>query len=228
MVTAFAGAGYAVMAAGRDPERLRAVCGERGNVQPWCGDLATSEACERLAADAAANLGDIDLLVNNAGILFRGTALDTTDEAWFDTMAVNLNAVFFLSRACLPHLLRRRGAIINIASDWGLQAGERAVAYCASKGAVVQLTRAMAVDHARDGLRVNAICPGDVHTPMLIQEAIESGGDVAAALRECDQASPTGRVTTAAEVAALALFLAGEDARQITGAAIPVDGGNTA
>jgi meso-butanediol dehydrogenase/(S,S)-butanediol dehydrogenase/diacetyl reductase len=122
-----------------------------------------------------------------------------------------------LSREAIPHLRKSKGAILNIASDWGLVGGKEAVAYCASKGGVVLMTKAMALDHAKEGIRVNAICPGDVETPMLYAEGAARGLAPQEAVREADRLSPTGRVTTSEEVAA-----------QITGAAIPIDGGNSA
>lgn len=221
-------AGYRVVAGGRDAERLNALAEGNGAIIPLAADLRTEAGCQELVETALERLGSLDLLVNNAGIYIRADAESTSNEAWRDTIAVNLDAPFFLSRACLPHLRATRGAIINIASDWGLQGGKQAAAYCASKGGLVLLTRAMALDHARDGVRVNAVCPGDVDTPMLVNEADIDGLSHAAALAHYGAASPTGRVTTAEEVAHLVRYLASDEAAQITGAAIPIDGGNTA
>jgi meso-butanediol dehydrogenase/(S,S)-butanediol dehydrogenase/diacetyl reductase len=117
---------------------------------------------------------------------------------------------------------------LNIASDWGLAGGNKAVAYCASKGGIVLMTRAMALDHAHEGIRINAICPGDVETPMLYAAGAVRGLDPNEAMLESARSSPTGRVTSPEEVAAMALFLASDAATQVTGAAIPIDGGNTA
>ena len=136
--------------------------------------------------------------------------------------------MFYLSREALPHIRKTRGVILNIASDWGLEGGREAVAYCASKGGVVLMTKAMALDHAHEGIRINAICPGDVETPMLYAEAAARGVGPVEGLEEASRLSPTGRVTSAGEVAALVIFLASDAAAQITGAAIPIDGGNTA
>jgi NAD(P)-dependent dehydrogenase (short-subunit alcohol dehydrogenase family) len=144
----------------------------------WAGDLTESEDCDELITDTIDEFGDIDCLVNNAGVLIRGSADEVSDDDWRYTMTVNLDVPFFLSRAALPHLLRAEGCIVNIASDWGINGGTRAAAYCASKGGLVLLTKAMAKDHARDGLRVNAICPGDVDTPMLASEAKAQGVNI--------------------------------------------------
>jgi len=224
----FARNGYEILAAGRDAERLGALAAKTDGMIPWTGDLTAQESCDQLVEDCIRQFGRLDVLVNNAGIYLRGDATETTDEDWRRTLAVNLDAPFFLSRAALPHLRKTRGAIINIASDWGLQGGKRAAAYCASKGGLVLLTRGMALDHAAQGVRINAVCPGDVDTPMLVTEAVHDGLTHAEALEKYGRDSPTGRVTRADEVAALVLYLASAQASQITGAAIPIDGGNTA
>lgn len=224
----FAGSGYAVLAAGRDKKRIQAILAQNANIRFWTGDLTTSKACSALIETCVQDFGRLDVLVNNAGIYLPADALDTSEEMWLQTMAINLNAPFYLSRAAIPHLRRTKGVIVNIASDWGLVGGRKAAAYCASKGGLVLLTKAMSRDHAGEGIRVNAICPGDVETPMLSKEGAVRGVDPATALREANEASPTGRVTTPDEVAALALFLASDAATQITGAAIAIDGGNTA
>lgn len=230
---ALARAGYRLVLAGRNEERLREVlfgceaCG--ASVETWLGNVADAAACDDLAAIAASRYGRLDLLVNNAGIIHRASVDETSDAQWHETLSVNLSSVFFLSRAAIP-LMRTQGTgcIVNVASDWGLVGGERAAAYCASKGAVVQLTRAMALDHSREGIRVNAVCPGDVDTPMLDREAAQRGVDpVAARVRAADEI-PDGRLATPEDVAETILFLASPGARHIVGAAIPVDGGATA
>ena len=225
---AFAEAGWDVMAAGRDEGRLEEVADVSAKIVTWSGELAESEDCDELVRDTLDEFGHLDCLVNNAGVIVRANVGDTSDEEWRYTMAINLDVPFFLSRAALPHLLLAEGSIVNIASDWGLRGGERAAAYCASKGGIVLLTKAMAKDHAREGLRVNAICPGDVDTPMLAAEADEQGMELDAYLEEAAEESPNGRVATPEEIAGLALFLASDAATHITGAAIPIDGGVTA
>jgi meso-butanediol dehydrogenase/(S,S)-butanediol dehydrogenase/diacetyl reductase len=225
---AFAEAGWEVMAAGRDEGRLEEVADVSERIATWTGELVESEDCDELVADTIDEFGNIDCLVNSAGVIVRANVADTSDEEWRYTMGINLDAVFFLSRAALPHLLKSTGSIVNIASDWGLKGGERAAAYCASKGAIVQLTKAMAIDHARDGLRINAVCPGDIDTPMLVSEAEDEGIDLEDHLAEAAEQSPNGRIGTPEEVAALVVFLASDAATHITGTAIPIDGGVSA
>ena len=225
---AFAEDGWDVMAAGRNEVRLEEVADVSERILTWAGELASSEDCDELVADTIDEFGEINCLVNNAGIIIRGNAADTSDDDWRETMTVNLDVPFFLSRAALPYLLSSEGSIVNIASDWGLRGGERAVAYCASKGGLVLLTRAMARDHAREGLRVNAICPGDVDTPMLAAEAEAEGMDIDDYMEEASESVPNGRVAEPEEVAALALFLASDAATHITGTTVPIDGGGGA
>jgi NAD(P)-dependent dehydrogenase (short-subunit alcohol dehydrogenase family) len=202
---AFAEDGWDVMAAGRNEGRLEELADVSERIVTWAGDLTESEDCDELITDTIDEFGDIDCLVNNAGVLIRGSADEVSDEDWRYTMTVNLDIPFFLSRAALPHLLRAEGSIVNIASDWGINGGARAAAYCASKGGLVLLTKAMAKDHARDGLRVNAICPGDVDTPMLAAEAKAQGVNIDDYMEEASEAVPSGRVAEPEEVASLAL-----------------------
>jgi NAD(P)-dependent dehydrogenase (short-subunit alcohol dehydrogenase family) len=216
------------MAAGRDAKRTNALASQNDAIRTWTGDLVTPASCTELMNFCIEQFGRLDVLVNNAGIYKAATAEQTSDELWSQTIAVNLDAPFYLSREAIPHLRKTSGVILNIASDWGLVGGKQAVAYCASKGGIVLMTRAMALDHAHEKIRVNAICPGDVETPMLYAEGAARGLGRADAMREADSASRTGRVTTANEVATLVAYLASDDAAQITGAAIPIDGGNSA
>jgi meso-butanediol dehydrogenase/(S,S)-butanediol dehydrogenase/diacetyl reductase len=223
-----AGDGYSVLAAGRDAGRTSALTSEFPSLRSWVGSLASSADCDRLIAACAKEFGGLDVLVNNAGIWQPVTTEETTDRIWLDTLAINLSIPFFLSRAALPHLRHRKGVIVNIASSWGLHGAPKAAAYCASKGGLVQMTRAMSIDHAPEGVRINAVCPGDVATPMLFRDAEARGIDRQAALREADAGSRTGRITMPEEVAALVAFLASDAAAQINGAAIPIDGGELA
>lgn len=228
-----ASSGVTVMLAGRNPERTEAVAARirdaGGRAETWLGDLSDPARCQELVEAAIESYNRVDILVNSAGIIFRATAEETTNQQWRSTMAVNVDATFFTSRAVIPFMREQGGgAIINIASDWGLVGGEQAVAYCASKGAVVLMTKAMALDHAREGIRVNAICPGDCDTPMLDDEAVQRGADPTESRREAAEESPVGRIGTPEEVAQLVAYVSSEKAGYITGAAIPIDGGNTA
>jgi len=200
-----------------------------GGAAVFCqGDVTDAGAAEQTTDTAVAHFGRLDALVNNAGILIPGTAPACSDEDWSRVIATNATAVFRFSRAAVRQMLRQGsgGAIVNIASDWGLVGAEAAVAYAASKGAVVQLTRSMALDHARDGIRVNAVCPGDTDTAMLARDT--SPADRARHIAQLAAALPLGRVATPRDVAAAAAFLLSPDAALITGICLPVDAGNTA
>lgn len=222
----FADNGWSVLAAGRDEARLAEVADAAENIVTWEGDLDTSEDCDELIADTIDEFGRLDCLVNSAGILIRADTDDTTDEIWRDTMAINLDVPFFLSRAAMPHLIDSAGCIVNISSYWGLRADADHLAYCVSKSGLIMLSRATARNHARDGVRVNAICPGGVDTPMLSAGARDR--DVDDFLADVAGYSPNGRIAEPGEVASLALFLASDAGRHINGTAIPLDGGLTA
>lgn len=225
---AFADAGWEVMAAGRDEERLAEVADVSDSIATWAGELAEPEDCDELVADTVDEFGAIDCLVNSAGILLRGDATETTNDDWRDTMTVNLDVPFWLSRAAIPHLIEAKGSIVNISSYWGLQVDERTVAYATSKGGLILMTKAMAKDHAADGVRVNAVCPGGVDTPMLAEAAEDNEMEVDDFLGLVAENSPNGRIATPEDVAGLVLFLASDVAAHITGTAIPIDGGLSA
>jgi len=221
----FADAGWEVMAAGRDEGRLAEVGDVSDNIVTWAGELSASEGCDELVADTVDEFGALDCLVNSAGVLLRGDATETSDDDWRDTMTINLDVPFFLSRAAIPYLRNSSGSIVNLASYWGTNGGDRAVAYSSSKGGLILLSRAMARDHAGDGIRVNAICPGCVDTPMLAEAAENNDMDVDEFLKTVAEESPNGRIATPEDIAALVLFLASDVASHITGTAIPIDGG---
>jgi NAD(P)-dependent dehydrogenase (short-subunit alcohol dehydrogenase family) len=200
-----------------------------GRAQFVAADLRAADACERLVRETVDRLGSLDILVNNAGILYTADALETSDAQWLDTMAVNVNAVFYLSRAAVKHMKSAgQGAIVNVASEWGLNGEPNHVAYCASKGAVIQITRCMALDHARDHIRVNSVCPGEIHTRMVDEILAKRGGDAADNLRELAAGIPMRRLAHPMEVARCVHFLASDAASYVTGAHLSVDGGNDA
>jgi NAD(P)-dependent dehydrogenase (short-subunit alcohol dehydrogenase family) len=192
-------------------------------------DVRDSAACDAAIASVVEEHGSVGALVNAAGVITRATALETTDEEWHRQFAVNVDGTFFLSRAVTRAMVASGGgAIVNIASMWGTVGGTGHAAYCAAKGAVVQLTRAMALDHAQAGVRVNAVCPGEVDTPML------RVGGRARALSDAEIASlgsrsiPLGRVAAPDEIASVIEFLASPAASYMTGAIVAVDAGCTA
>ncbi len=229
----FAASGATVMVSGRHVERGRAVVDAiaqaGGSAQFAPVDLRAAGACEQLIRHTVERLGGLHVLVNNAGILYTANALDTSDEQWLDTLAVNVNALFYLSRAAVRHMKAAGGgALVNIASEWGLNGEANHVAYCASKGAVIQITRCMALDHARDNIRVNSVCPGEIHTRMVDDILAKRGGDAANNLRELAAGIPMGRLARPLEVARCVHFLASDLASYVTGANLSVDGGNDA
>jgi NAD(P)-dependent dehydrogenase (short-subunit alcohol dehydrogenase family) len=173
-------------------------------------------------------LGRIDILFNNAGIIRRATVLDLSEEDWDRVMAVNVKSIYLLSREVIPHMQKAGGGtIINTASGWGLAGGAKAAVYCASKGAVVLLTKAMAIDHGPQKIRVNCICPGDTDTGMLRDEARQLGEDKSRFLAESAK-RPLGRVGTPEEIAQAVLYLAGDASSFVSGTALVVDGGGLA
>jgi NAD(P)-dependent dehydrogenase (short-subunit alcohol dehydrogenase family) len=230
---ALAEAGAAVMLSGRNEQRasnvLKSLQGSGAKAEFMKIDVREDGACEKLVAHTIKMLGGLHVLVNNAGILYTANAVSTTNEQWLDTMAINVNALFYMSRAAVKHMKANGGgAIVNIASEWGLNGEPNHVAYCASKGAVVQITRCMALDHAQDNIRVNAVCPGEIHTQMVDDILASKGGDLKENLRELASGIPMRRLAAPAEVARCVRFLASEEASYVTGANLTVDGGNDA
>jgi NAD(P)-dependent dehydrogenase (short-subunit alcohol dehydrogenase family) len=229
----FAESGAAVMVSGRNESRGQSVADSiraaGGHAEFTPVDLRNPGACDGLIATTIERLGGLDVLVNNAGILYTATAPETSDEQWLDTFTVNVNAVFYLSRAAIKHMQTAGGgAIVNVASEWGLNGEARHVAYCASKGAVIQITRCMALDHARDGIRVNSVCPGEIHTRMVDDILAHRAGDPAENLKALAAGIPMRRLASPAEVAWCVHFLASDRASYVTGTNLSVDGGNDA
>ncbi len=194
------------------------------------GDITDPDYSTALVNKAVAEFGGLDIVVNAAGTITRSTAEDTSDDDYRRVMAVNVDGTFFLSRAAVPAMRERGGgSIVNIASNVGLVGAAGLAAYCASKGAVVLLTQSMALEHAAESIRVNAVCPGAVDTPMLRLEreaAIAAGEMTEADIMAANEALiPQGRVAEAHEIAELVTFLASDRSTHVTGTAIPIDGG---
>lgn len=191
-------------------------------------DVSSAAECQSSVQQMVAEFSGIDILFNNAGIIRRASVVDTTEDEWDRVMAVNVKSVFLLGKYVVPHMDKEGGGvIINISSGWGLVGGRNAASYCASKGAVVQLTRAMALDHGAQNIRVNCICPGDTDTAMLRNEAQQLGETEDAFLAEAAD-RPLQRVGTPEDIAQAALYLASEASAFITGTTLVVDGGGLA
>jgi NAD(P)-dependent dehydrogenase (short-subunit alcohol dehydrogenase family) len=214
---------------GRSAERGEAIRKQCSGAVFHAADVTQKGIADTLIDSAVKQFGRLDILVNNAGIVHRHTAETATDQEWDDIIATNVTSVFRMSRAALKQMKRQGGGtIINIGSDWALVGGRNAFAYCASKGAVAQMTRAMAVDFARDNIRVNCICPGDIETPMLASGIAKRGMTLEEGLKHLAAAIPMGRVAQPREIGRAAVFLASDDSSFMTGAMLSVDGGSTA
>jgi NAD(P)-dependent dehydrogenase (short-subunit alcohol dehydrogenase family) len=191
-------------------------------------DVRHAAECKRAVDATLDSFGRLDILFNNAGVFYPQTTLECSEEEWDLQIDINLKGTFLMSKYALePMIAQGSGVIINNSSGWGLVGGDKAVAYCASKGGVVLLTKAMAIDHGRQGIRVNCVCPGDVDTPMLPEDARRRGLEWTTYLAGCEN-RPMGRIGTAEEIAKAVLFLASDDSSFMTGAALVVDGGGTA
>ncbi len=228
----FAQEDAAVLLADLDAERGRQAAEiirtQAGKAEFAACDVTRTADCHRAVQRAVEAFGGLDVLVNAAGIMLRRTVIDLDEADWDRVMAVNAKSVFLMCRAAIPALRAAGGgSIINLGSGWGLVGGPRAAAYCASKGAVVQLTRAMAIDFGPDRIRVNCLCPGDTDTPMLREEARQLSQDEAAFLAQAAR-RPLGRIGTPEEIAQAALFLASDASSYMTGTALVVDGGGLA
>ena len=191
-------------------------------------DVTSNSDCKRTVNDINNKFGKIDILFNNAGVIRRKTIVELDEEEWDLVLGVNLKAIFLLSRYVLPIMIKNKtGVIINNGSGWGLKGGPKAAAYCAAKGGVVNLTRAMAIDFGQYGIRVNCICPGDINTNLLKQEAIQLGIDEKEFLLSCAD-RPLKRIGKPQDVANAVLYLSSDLSRWVTGITLVVDGGGLA
>ena len=229
----FAGEGAKVTVTGRDEARGRRVVdaiGAGGGTALFVrADVRVAADCERVVAETLRAFGGrIDVLFNNAGVFHPHNAVDCTEEEWDATIDSSLKGAWLMSKYALPTMIAQgRGVIIHQSSGWGIQGGDDAVAYCAAKGGLIVMAKAMAIDHGKHSIRVNCLCPGDVDTPMLAEDAKARRLSYADYMKGASN-RPLGRVGTPEELARAALFLASDDSSFMTGAALVVDGGGIA
>ena len=229
----FAGEGWTVLLTDKDDERLAAAASEIAGARYRAGDLSQRRTCVDIVNWALGEAGRLDALVNAAGIWREGLTEDCSEEDFDAVMGVNVKGLYFLTAAAIPALRRTEGVIVNLSSDAGIQGNQGAALYCASKGAVTLFTKALALELAADGVRVNAVCPGDVMSPMLAFQARRYGkGDEQGYLDRLLQAYPQGpgraRFIKPEEIAALIVYLARPEAAPITGSALSIDFGYSA
>jgi meso-butanediol dehydrogenase/(S,S)-butanediol dehydrogenase/diacetyl reductase len=232
----FASEGARVVLTGRRRERGEDVAREARAAGGVCqfipADHTRPEDCSRVVEETIREFGRVDVLFNNAGIITAGTAETVTEEDWHATMALNVTAVWRMSRLVIPHMRAvGKGAIVNNASDWGIVGAKDALPYATSKGAVVLMTKSMALDHAHENIRVNAVCPGDTVVERWLERGYFEHADPVSreqALKESAAYLPLKRFATPDEIARAVLFLACDDSSFVTGHTLLVDGGNTA
>lgn len=218
----FASEGAKVVITDVDSEGAEAATREiGGTTRALASDISSPEGCRAIIENVMATEGAIDVLCNNAGINRRGPLLDLTPEDWRLSFAINVDAIFHLCRAALPHMIAAGGgAIVNTCSQWGLHPAPNHIAYNVTKAAVASFTQNLARDYAPQKIRVNAVCPGEIHTPMLEAGVKRSGRTIA----DLDRLVPFGRIGKPEEVAALVAFLAADEAAFICGSLVEITG----
>lgn len=190
------------------------------------GDLLEAAYADGLPAAAARALGRLDIVVNNAGVITRGAVDATTEADWDLSVGVNVQAPFRICRAAIPLMAAQGGgAIVNVASCWGLRPGPGHAVYCMTKAAIASLTQCMGMDHAHQGIRINAVAPNEVNTPMLRTGFAKRGFDPDTAVAELGKTVPLGRIAEPDDIAEVILFLASDAARYMCGAVVEVNGG---
>lgn len=232
----FAAEGASALISGRRIEHgareVAAIHAAGGRAAFEAADHTDAADCERVVAAALSRFGRIDILFNNAGIVTRGTAESVSEDSWLQTLALNVTAVWRMSRLVLPQLRAAGGgAIVNNASDWAVVGAMNALPYAVSKGAVAQLTRSMALDHAHENIRVNAVCPGDTYVERWDEQGyFADSGPVSReqAMQDSHAHIPMRRFAEPDEIARAVLYLASTDSSYVTGHLLLVDGGNTA
>jgi len=228
----FAAEGAAVAITGRNPERgeqvVQEIVANGGEALFIRSDVRSAEDCRHAVDQTLERFGKIDVLFNNAGVFHPKSIPDCTEEEWDETIESSLKGAFLMSKYVLPSMIERgSGSIIHTSSGWGILGGDKAAAYCAAKGGLIVMAKAMAIDHGRDGIRVNCVCPGDVLTPMLPDDAAKRGmawDDYAVGAAE----RPLGRIGTVEDIANAVLYLASDESSFVTGESLVVDGGGVA
>ena len=221
--------GWQVVICGRNAAAAEALIGELGQekVHFESADLEDPTVADRLVAAAVDRFGRLDALVNNAGICERCPTTETSDDFWRRHFAINCDSAYYLSRAAVRqfHEAGHGGSVVNVASTYGFDGAPYLAAYCASKGAMVMMTKAMALEHAKEGITVNCVCPGSVDTPMLEDLGLRQGIEKDVMLERWASQSPSGRVATPEDIANAIGFLVSGAARHVNGVILPVDGG---
>lgn len=228
----FAREGASVAITGRNSERgervVQDITNDGGKAVFIKSDVQLADDCRQAVEKTLAHFGKVDVLFNNAGVFHPKTVPDCTEAEWDETIDSSLKGAFLMSKFVLPSMIEQgQGSIIHTSSGWGIQGGHKAAAYCAAKGGLVVMAKAMAIDHGPDGIRVNCVCPGDVDTPMLYDDAAKRGmswDDYAAEAAD----RPLGRIGTVNEIAEAVLYLASDESAFVTGKALVVDGGGVA
>jgi NAD(P)-dependent dehydrogenase (short-subunit alcohol dehydrogenase family) len=228
----FAKEGATVVITGRNAERgeqvARGIAENGGQALFIRSDVRKADDCRHAVDQTLEQFGKIDVLFNNAGVFHPKSVPDCTEEEWDETIDSSLKGAFLMSKYALPSMIEQgSGSIIHTSSGWGILGGDKAAAYCAAKGGLIIMAKAMAIDHGPDGIRVNCVCPGDVLTPMLPDDAAKRGmawEDYAAGASD----RPLGRIGTVEDIASAALYLASDESSFVTGEALVVDGGGVA